>query len=298
MKDEQHPGGWDDLRIDRASGDSAALSRLLAAAAAPGSPPELAGEDAALAAFRAAAPAPAEEGAVPDGPLPGHAAGGPGTGAGGRARGSGLRLARRPGRGRPIGKRAVKIAVAVCALLSAGGVAVAAGTGTLPGTEPSRPPATRSPAPAQQDGRLAPAPGGGAPSRQGPATGPSGTGGATPGSTPKPPSGEEHGKGKDKDKDGHGKEKDRGHKGGRHKGGHDDRDDGRPGNGHGRPQGPKKPKHTDKPGKPDKPDRQPTAKPLKTSRPKTENGRGPRPSEPRPSRRNAAPSGAASPAAR
>ncbi|MGI5166219.1 hypothetical protein ACQEU3_17855 [Spirillospora sp. CA-253888] len=154
MKDEQHPGGWDDLRIDGTPVDSAALSRLLAAASAPGSPSDLAGEDAALAAFRAAAPVPAGEAAVPDGALPDRAA----DGIGGAAPAPGPRARRRRMRGRPLGKRAVKIAVAVCALLSAGGVAVAAGTGALPGAHPAEPPARRSPAPAQQDGRLRPGP--------------------------------------------------------------------------------------------------------------------------------------------
>ncbi|WP_067485312.1 hypothetical protein [Actinomadura hibisca] len=254
MKDEQRPGGWDDLRIDGTPGDSAALSRLLDAAAAPGVPAELAGEEAALAAFRAAAPAPvedlAQETPAQEVPLPddAHEHGLGRHGRERRGREQRGREQRGRGLGRPLGRRAVKVAVAVCALLSAGGVAVAAGTGTLPGAHPPQPPATRSPAPAQHSDRLVPGPGqGGVPSGRRPSTGPTSTGEPTPTPTP--------GVAKGRDK----KQK-RGHQGKNRGRSHQKKK--------------KKAKRADKP--------------SRTSRPEPGNGRGPRPRDPRPPRWNGA----------
>ncbi|GAA4068201.1 hypothetical protein [Actinomadura miaoliensis] len=91
------------------------LARLLASAAAPAQDSELAGEEAAVAAFRAASSASA---AAPHGAAAPHRA----------------TASHRAGRGRPrlAGAFTAKIAAAVLVTVVGGGVAVAAGTGTLP----------------------------------------------------------------------------------------------------------------------------------------------------------------------
>ncbi|GAA1527830.1 hypothetical protein GCM10009678_06950 [Actinomadura kijaniata] len=100
-------------------GDHAGMTRLLAAATAPARPEELAGEEAAVAAFRDA-----------------------------RAAAPGRR-----GRTRLL---TVKAAVVAAALLAGGGVAWAASTGNLPGQSPSRPPATPTHRPAPGSGSMVP----------------------------------------------------------------------------------------------------------------------------------------------
>lgn len=94
------------------------LAGLLAAASAPGRPDELTGEDAAVAAFRAASAERAREAAatrvLPAAP---HRR---------RVGGRGLKRL-----------LTVKAAVAALAAVSLGGVALAAGTGNLPGQTPS-----------------------------------------------------------------------------------------------------------------------------------------------------------------
>ncbi|WP_067450987.1 hypothetical protein [Actinomadura macra] len=121
-----HDPAADDLSGGSAADEFARLREVLAAAAAPARPEELTGEDAAVAAFLAARPA-----------RPVQAAGALGSSR--RARSHVRRLAALPR------VMVVKILVGVAILVASGGVAVAAGTGHLPGQDPTPAPTHRSP---------------------------------------------------------------------------------------------------------------------------------------------------------
>ncbi|WP_026412496.1 hypothetical protein [Actinomadura oligospora] len=101
------------------------LTAMLSAASAPGRPDELSGEDAAVAAFRSSFAAPASASAT----APVAAATHEPPAASGRHR-SGRRGLKR--------LLTVKVVIASLVAASLGGVALAAGTGNLPGQTPAR----------------------------------------------------------------------------------------------------------------------------------------------------------------
>jgi hypothetical protein len=129
------------------------LAELLSAASAPARPGELAGEEAAVAAFRSAVPAVAA-----------------------------LPVSHRRRSARPRWARLLTVKVGGAALvLAAGGVAVAAGTGVLPGPLVGTPPGVSSDQPAGPT-RL----GGPGATRSGAPAGPAATAHPGPGATPDP----------------------------------------------------------------------------------------------------------------